>query len=131
MKKLSVVFLLMLSLSVSFAQRVEIDDCRVSRKYASGTVSFMAYGNVYVETNPKEPVDMNVRIVQDSKRADFVVFKTLSTPQDCGEWRFVKDRSDAKFTIYIVKDGEFVEEDCTVCFTSDRNSAGWNWIIRR
>ncbi|MBR6175197.1 MAG: hypothetical protein IKQ52_06395 [Bacteroidales bacterium] len=131
MKKLLLLFLFCLPLCVSFAQRVKLDDCRVTRYYNGGaTHTFRAYGNVYVETDPKEPVDLNVKVVTDSRRADFIVYKTSDTPKDCGMWRFVKDRSKANFTVYFVKDGEFVQEDCTICYTSDPSKAGWRWLLR-
>ncbi len=119
MKKLSVVFLLMLSLSVSFAQRIKFDGCKVTRYYASVTSEFYAYGDVFVETDPKEPVDIEVKVVSDIY-ATVWVYKATDKPQDCGEWRFVKDRSKAKFTIRFVKE----HEDCTIRFVPNRSDAG-------
>lgn len=88
--------------------------------------TFSAYGNVYVETNPKEPVHLEVRVVSNPAIADFSVYKTTDTPKQCGEWRFVKDRSKADFSIRYVKE----HEDCTIHFTSNRNDAGWNIVFR-
>ena len=119
MKKLLLLFLFCLPLCVSFAQRIKIDECNVTRYYASVTHHFMAFGSVYVETDPKEPVDICVKVVNSSP-ATFSIYKTTDKPQDCGEWRFVNDRSKAKFTIRYVKD----HEDCTVRFVQNRSDAG-------
>ena len=128
MKKLLVIVLFLFALCASYAQRfgVEIDQCFVTRYYASGNRTFMAYGDVYVETDPKEFVDLRVKVVTDPRIADFLVFKTTDTPQDCGEWRFVKDRSKAKFTIRFVKEWE----DCTIYYTPHRDRAGWYIVFR-
>lgn len=125
MKKILLVLVFVCSLCISFAQRVKIDDCQVTKNYGFQTYTFTAMGNVYLETDPKEPVELRVRIVTNPGYADFCIFKTTDTPKKCGEWKFVKNRSEAKFAIRYVKDGE----DCTICFVSDRNKAGWKKII--
>lgn len=126
MKKLSVVFLLMLSMGVSLAQRIIFDGCKITRYYASVTREFYAYGDVYIETDPKEPVDMCVKVVSDI-HANMWIYKTTDQPQDCGEWRFVKDRSKAKFTIRLVNE----LEDCTIRFVPKRSDAGcWGYRER-
>jgi len=125
MKKLLVLFLFCMSLCASFAQRVKIDECQISKDYGFQTYTFTAMGDVYLETNSREPVELRVRIVTNPGFADFCVYKATDTPKQCGEWRFVKDRSKAKFAIRYVKDGE----DCTVCFVSDRSKAGWKNIV--
>lgn len=126
MKKLLFVFLLIFSMSISFAQRIKIDGCEITRYYGTETHCFFAYGNVYVETDPKEPVDIRVKISVDTKElAHFRIYKTSDKPQDCGEWRFVKERSQAKFTIRYVKE----HEDCTIRFVNNRSDAGcWGYI---
>ncbi len=124
MKKFLFVVLFVLSLCVSYAQYIKIDGCNVTRCYGSLTRYFMAFGNVYVETDPKEPVDIRVRVTTISP-ATFSIYKTDNEPQDCGEWRFVKDRSKAKFTIRYVKD----HEDCTIRFVPNRSDAGcWGYV---
>ena len=125
MKKLLLLFLFSMLLCVSFAQSVKIDECQVSKNYGFQTYTFTAMGDVYLETNPREPVELRVRIVTNPGFADFCVYKATDTPKQCGEWHFVKDRSKATFAIRYVKDGE----DCTVCFVSDRSKAGWKNII--
>lgn len=121
MKKLLFVFLFIFSLSISFAQRIKIDGCEITRYYGMETFYFSAYGNVYVETDPKEPVDLRVKVIVDSNDiAHFHIYKTSDKPQGCGEWRFVKDRSKAKFTIRYVKE----HEDCKIRFVNNRSDAG-------
>ena len=124
MKKFLFVVLFVLSLYVSYAQSIKIDGCDVTRYYASVTSYFMAFGDVYVETESKEPVDILVKVTTDPS-ASMWIFKTSDEPQDCGEWRFVKDRSKAKFTIRYVKE----LEDCTIRFVSKRSDAGcWGHV---
>ena len=126
MKKLLFVVLFCLSLCASFAQNVVIDECKITCDYGFQKETFSAYGNVYVETNPKEPVELEVRVVSNPAIADFSVYKTSDTPKQCGEWRFVKDRSKSDFSIRYVKEWE----DCTIVFTSDRKNAGRNIVHR-
>ena len=126
MKKLLFVVLFCLFLCASFAQNVVIDECKITCDYGFQKETFSAYGNVYVETNPKEPVELEVRVVSNPAIADFSVYKTSDTPKQCGEWRFVKDRSKADFSIRYVKEWE----DCTIVFTSDRKNAGRNIVHR-
>lgn len=91
MKKFISSLFILFVVSCAFAQNVVIDECYVTRYYASVTSSFYAYGNVFVETDPKEPVDLCVKITNNPKGATFWIYKTTDKPQDCGEWRFVKD----------------------------------------
>lgn len=120
MKKFLSIFVFMFALCSTFAQRVSFEsDCRVIRRYASVTSYFRLYGSVYVETDPKEPVDLKVKVV-NGPIAAFNIYITTDKPQDCGEWRFVSDRSKAKFTIRYVKE----HEDCTIRFVKDRSQAG-------
>ena len=127
MKKLLFVFLFVFLLLQLRAQEVKIDECQVTIYRSFETVSFQAYGNVYVETNPKNPVDLYVKIVNQPKFADFCVYKTSEKPQDCGEWRFVSDRKSAKFTIRYVEDNA----DCYVFFVKERKDAGAYYIARQ
>ena len=126
MKKLLLLFLFIVSLCASNAQNVVIDECKVTCDYGFMRETFSAYGNVYVETDPKEPVQLEVKVVSNPAIADFSVYKTSDTPKQCGEWRFVNDRSKADFSIRYVKEWE----DCTIVFTSDRKNAGWNIVYR-
>lgn len=120
MKKFLSVFVFMFALCSSFAQRVSFEsDCRVIRRYASETHCFYLFGDVYVETDPKEPVDLDIKVV-NGPIAAFNIYITSDKPDDCGEWRFVSDRSQAKFTIRYVKK----HEDCTIRFVKDRSQAG-------
>ena len=124
MKKFLFVLLFLFVLCALNAQRIKIDGCNVTRYYASVTNCFMAFGDVYVETDPKEPVDICVRVINSSP-ATFSIYTTTEKPQDCGEWRFVTDRSKAKFTIRYVKE----HEDCTIRFVTNRSDAGcWETI---
>lgn len=92
MKKFISSLFILFVVSCAFAQNVVIDECYVTRYYASVTSSFYAYGNVFVETDPKEPVDLRVKVASDSHDiAQCRIFVTTDKPQDCGEWRFVKD----------------------------------------
>ncbi len=107
-----------------YAQEVEINGCHVIRYYTydkGSSHSFYAYGNVYVETDPTEIVDLKVKVIDSEKMCTYRVYRTTDTPKECGEWRFVTDRSKAKFTIRYVKDWE----DCTICFIKDRSNAGF------
>ena len=126
MRKLLLLFLFLVTLCPLKAQNVVIDKCKVTCDYGFMKETFSAYGDVYVETNPKEPVHLEVRVVSNPAIADFSVYKTTDTPEQCGEWRFVKDRSKADFSIRYVKEWE----DCTIYFTSDRKNAGWNIVLR-
>ena len=126
MKKFLLVLVFFVALYAMKAQNVVIDECKVTCDYGFMRETFSAYGNVYVETNPNEPVHLEVRVVSNPAIADFSVYKTSDTPKQCGEWHFVKDRSKADFTIRYVKE----HEDCTIHFTSDRNDAGWNIVLR-
>ena len=124
MKKLLFVFLFMLSFR-AFAQNVEVNGCTITLKYESLTEVFEAYGDVYVETNIKNTANVVVKIVDKPDDATYKVFKTTDTPKKCGEWRFVKERNKAKFTVYFVKDGDFIEEDFRICFINNRNDSGF------
>lgn len=126
MKKLLFIFLFLFSLLTLNAQHIKIDGCHVTRYYASVTNYFMAFGDVFVETDPKEPVDMDVKITNNPHATGWI-YKTSDKPQDCGEWRFVTDRSKAKFTIRYVKE----HEDCTIRFVSNRSDAGFWGDIER
>lgn len=111
--------------SCAFAQNVVFDGCHVTRYYASVTSYFYAYGDVYVETDPKEPVDLEVKVTNE-RLAQCWVYVTTDKPQDCGEWRFVKDRSKAKFTVRFV---DHWDPDCTIRYVSNRSEAGcWGYI---
>lgn len=109
--------------SVAYPYEVEINGCSITHYYnydKESYVSFQAYGNVYVETDAKKPVDMYVKVITSDRMATYRVYVT-SQPQECGEWNFVKDRAKASFTIrYVEKD-----EDCTICFVSDKSMAGF------
>lgn len=126
MKKFISSLFILFVVSCAFAQNVVIDECYVTRYYASVTSYFYAYGDVYVETDPKEPVDLRVKVASDSHDiAQCRIFVTTDKPQDCGEWRFVKDRSTAKFTVRFVKE----YEDCVIRYVSNRSDAGcWGYI---
>ena len=126
MKKFLFVFVFLVSLNAVNAQNVVIDEYNVTCDYGFMKETFSAYGNVYVETDPKEPVQLEVKVVSNPAIADFSVYKTSDTPKQCGEWRFVNDRSKADFSIRYVKEWE----DCTIVFTSDRKNAGWNIVYR-
>ena len=124
MKNIPVFILFFLSALCASAQETIIDGCDVTVYHdwdRSSYTAFEVYGNVYVETNPKELVDLEVRIVPTEREATYNVYKTTDTPQKCGEWRFVTDRSKAKFVIRYVND----REDCRIWFTNDRSKAGF------
>lgn len=125
MRKLVSIFIIVFACTTLAAQeQTEINGCYVTRYWTydhGSSHSFEAYGDVYVETDPSEPVDMKVRIVQKEEDATYNVFKTNSEPQNCGEWRFTNNKDKAKFTIRYVKDWE----DCRVFFVKDRNKAGF------
>ncbi len=130
MKNLLLVFVFMFSFLCLKAQEVEIDGCYVTVAHDWGgmkqTHSFEAYGDVYVETNPLEPVDLRIEIVDKSMFSDLCVFKTTDTPQKCGEWRFVSDRSKARFTIRFVKE----HADYYIFFVDERKDARPNYLAR-
>lgn len=120
MKKLFSIFFFFLSLCLN-AQEAEINGCYITTYYGNETMRFEVYGNVYVVIDTKEHADIEVRIVESPQKATYNIFKTTDTPKKCGEWRFVSDRSKAKFTIRYVKE----QEDCRIYFTNDRNKAGF------
>ena len=125
MKNIPVLIFFLFSALCASAQEVDINGCHITVFHDWGgktqTRDFNAYGNVYVETNPNEVIDMKVRIVSTEREATYNVYKTTDTPQKCGEWRFVTDRSKAKFVIRYVND----REDCRIWFTNDRSKAGF------
>ena len=120
MKRL-IPILLFLFATVYVHAQAEINGCDIVVVYGNETLYFEAYGNVYVVTNPKEHADLDVKIVNSPRLATYKVFVTTDTPRKCGEWRFVSDRSKAKFTIRYVKE----LEECSIFFTRDRSKAGW------
>ncbi|MDD4141594.1 MAG: hypothetical protein PHR20_02210 [Bacteroidales bacterium] len=125
MKKFIIILFISLSALYLSAQETEINGCYATTFYGNETKGpFELYGNVFVETDPKEHVDICVKIVDSPKKATYNIFKTTDTPQKCGEWRFVDDRSKAKFTIRYVKEPDWWE-DCRIYFTTDRNQAGF------
>ncbi len=126
MKNFLLVFAFVFSFLCLKAQETEIDGCTVTSYYGNETHIFEAYGNVYVETDPTEPVDLYVEIVNQAKFSDFCVYKTTDTPKECCEWRFVTDRSKARFTIRYVKE----HADCYVYFVKERKDAGTNYLVR-
>lgn len=127
MKKFISSLFILFVVSCAFAQSVVFDGCHVTRYYASVTSYFYAYGDVYVETDPKEPVELEVKIASRHSGADFTIYRTTDTPKQCGEWRFVNNKSKADFSIRFVNEWE----DCTIIFTSNRDDAGWNIVLRR
>lgn len=121
MKKLIFALLLSFAALSVYAQETEINGCRIISYTGNETYEFSAYGNVYIETNPKKPVDLYVKVVDSPNKASFKIFKTTNDPQKCGEWRFVTDRSKAKFTIRYVKE----LEDCNIYFVKEKSKAGF------
>ena len=124
MRKLFFLFVFFVPCFLANAQEAEINGCYVTRYWTSdhgSSHSFEAYGDVYVETDPSEPVDLKVKIVHSEREASYNVFKTVSTPQKCGEWRFTTNKEKATFTIRYVKDWE----DCSIFFVNDRSKAGF------
>ncbi len=113
----------------SLAQGVEIDGCIITRYFNNhgSSRTFWAYGNVYVETDPKELVDMKVEVVSNPTHADFHIYRTSDTPNSCGEWRFVKNKADAKFTIRFVDD----YADCYIYYVKDRKDADACFLARQ
>ena len=120
MKRL-IPILLFVFATICVQAQVEINGCDITSVYGDRTTYFEIYGNVYVITSPKEHADIEVRVVDSPQKATYNIYKTTDTPRKCGEWRFVSDRSKAKFTIRYVKD----REDCRIFFTNDRSKAGW------
>ena len=126
MKKVLFFLLLSLSIPAFCTTDVEINGCEVTitDTFAGEQTTFYAYGNVYVVTNPKEWADLDVRVVDSPKKATYIVYRCKDKPQKCGEWRFVRNRKDAKFTVRYVKlDADHY--DCNIFFTTDRSKAGF------
>lgn len=120
MKKVFSVLLFVFA-AICVQAQAEINGCDIVVVYGNETSYFEAYGNVFVVTNPKEHADLDVKIVDSPRFATYKVFTTTDTPKKCGEWRFVSDRSQAKFTIRYVKE----LEECSIYFTKNRSEAGW------
>ena len=125
MKKVLCVFLFVFSLCALNAQDVDVNGCTLTLQFASVAETYEAYGDVYVERDIKKYSDLNVRVVTDPKDATYNVYCTTDTPRKCGEWRFVDSPDKAKFIVYFVKDGDFLEEDFTIYYVSDRSKAGF------
>lgn len=51
--------------SCAFAQNVVFDECKVTKDYGFQQYTFSVYGDVYVETDPKEPVDLEVKVIMN------------------------------------------------------------------
>jgi hypothetical protein len=92
----------------------------VSREYGFETVTFMLSGSVYVVTNPNEHADLHVKVVNDPGIAVLYVYRTNRDDFDCGIWRFVKNRRDAKFTVRFVKKYEQI----AIYYVSSPKEAG-------
>ena len=125
MKKFLFFFVLYFPLCSLNAQDVDINGCTLTVQFASVTETYEAYGDVYVEKDIRKYSDLNVRVVTNPKYATYFVYRTNDTPRDCGEWRFVNNPDKAKFIVYFVKDGDFLEEDFTIYYVSDRSKAGF------
>lgn len=125
MKKFLSVFLFLFALCALNAQEVDVNGCTLTLQFASVTETYEAYGDVYVERDIKKHSDLNVRVVTNPKDATYFVYRASDTPRKCGEWRFVDSPDKAKFIIYFVKDGDFLEEDFTIYYVSDRSKAGF------
>src|SRR5574344_574039 len=113
MKKLLFIFIFINSFLCLKAQETVINGCYITVYHTwdrGSSTSFWAYGDVFVETYPKQPIDLYVKIVNTEDESTYRVFKTIDTPKECGEWRFVTDRDKAKFTIHYVKE----REDCSI-----------------
>ncbi|MDR0829838.1 MAG: hypothetical protein LBN95_06985 [Prevotellaceae bacterium] len=123
MKKLLCLLSLFFVLGTVFAQNVEINGCAIVRHYygAGETLQFECYGNVFVVTAPNEHADLYVKVVNSPKYATYKIFRCTDKPRSCGEWRFVTDRKQAKFTVKFVKDNE----DFRIYYTDNRSSAGF------
>ncbi|MCM8872542.1 MAG: hypothetical protein NDJ65_04595 [Paludibacteraceae bacterium] len=124
MKKVLFFLLLSLSIPAFCIKDVEIDGCEVTitDTFAGEQKIFYAYGNVYVVTDPKEPADLKVYV--SSSPSSCCIYRCKDKPQDCGEWRFVKNRKDAKFTIRYVKQDD--DYDCRIRFTNNRSGASFS-----
>lgn len=125
MKKSLFVFLFLFSLCALNAQNVDVNGCTLTLQFASVTETYEAYGDVYVERDIRKFSDLNVRVVTNPRDATYNVYRTTDTPRKCGEWRFVDSPDKAKFIVYFVKDGDFLEEDFTIYYVSDRSKAGF------
>lgn len=90
MKKFISSLFILFVVSYAFAQNVVIDECKVTKDYGFQQYTFSVYGDVYVETDPKEPVELEVKVTNE-RLAQCWVYVTTDKPQDCGEWRFAKD----------------------------------------
>lgn len=125
MKKLLSVLLFLFALCASNAQDVDVNGCTLTLQFASVTETYEAYGDVYVERDIKKFSDLNVRVVTNPGEATFFVYRATDTPRKCGEWRFMDRPDKAKFIVYFVKEGDFLEEDFTIYYVSDRSKAGF------
>ena len=126
MKKFLLVFVLLYGFYALMAQDVDVNGCTLTLRYASVVETYEAYGDIYVEKDIKKNSNLNVRIVSNPQDATYFVYRTTDTPKKCGEWRFVNNPDKAKFIIYFVKDGDFLEEDFTIYYVSDRSKAGFH-----
>lgn len=125
MKKILFVILFLFAMHALNAQDVDINGCTIKVQFASEEETFEAYGDVYVERDIRKYSDLNVRVVTNPKYATYYVCRVTDTPRKCGEWRLVDSPDKAKFIVYFVKDGEFIEEDFTIYYVPDRSKAGF------
>lgn len=125
MKKL-VCIIIFLTSGISFlvAQNTEVNGCRIIAYHGNEKISFEAYGDVFVLTNEKERADIDVKVVGSPKQATYKIFRCADKPKKCGEWRFVTNKRDAKFTIRFVNN-EWA--DCCIYYTDKRSEAGFNY----
>ncbi len=118
-------FFLLLCLSIpGWSRDVKIDGCYVTVTGDAGQweKSFHAFGNVYVVTDPNEWADLEVYV--STSPSSCCIYRCKDKPQDCGEWRFVKNRKDAKFTVRFVKQDDHY--DCRIRFTNNRSEASFS-----
>jgi hypothetical protein len=116
---------LLLTLAIPFAlctvsaqQTYEpIKDCKITKSYGMMSMTWHLAGDVYLVTDKNESADLYVKVRRGKKEFASLGVTVVKRPAcECGEWRWVKNKEDALFTVKFVDDDFF---DFTIKFIGD------------
>jgi hypothetical protein len=124
MKRLLLIFAgLFVYAATSAPQSYEpIKDCKITKSYGMISMTWRLSGNVYLVTDKNESADLYAKVRRKKgEYASLYVKEVERVPCRCGEWRWVKDKKDANFTVKFVDDMFF---DFTVKFVGKDELSG-------
>ncbi len=96
-----------------------IEHCRVSLDYGWLKEEFELWGNVRIVSNPNEFAHFRVKVVNDPKITTLWV-KIVDNPSECGEWKWVQNKKQEKFSIRFVDEYEHF----SIMFIDDKETPG-------